>query len=694
MTLKLFVYFKHYTESDNSPESILAKALRFGEIKMKITKLLISGAGATGKSSLIAMLLGENPVRRHNSTLLSRPVRHARFTAEGDSSQKWECVDNPADLEELLAGGIKNLPTKEPLEQTHISPLSSFSSLPNVEAAYSTSKTFASLVPRVKRAVKSKSLQTVHWIYTIDSGGQPAFQDILPAFIRGNSVNIHTLKLCDSLTDRIKMVFSIDGHMCESEDLCMTSLQLIKTLVRSSTSSHFLTDGAKKAKPHCIVVGTFYDKIGKSTEHLQKINHQLQDNLQYCDDVLVPSEHGIIFPVDTTVEGEEREDKASELREMIIDQTSVERDIPVKWFTFELELRKQKNEQGILSMDECIQVGKMFEMDGTEVKECIKYLHEQTLLLYFEKPLPNTVFIYAQTILDKVSAIIFVSLLNYKTRQLRRAVRKLPNDNSDVKNLRSQGRFYRKLLDCLPDVLSCALSKEQSVLFPDVFTADDFLALLEHLLVIAKLPEEGQYFIPCVLPTGPPHEQQKKDFSKKADPLYICWEDMPIPLGLFPALVVQLMRRESGQEFRLPREQQQLRNAICLDCPSLSGAILLVDSIDWMEVYYSGENSQCSQIHQAIIDGISTVVKTFGYQDELSKPRQGFCCQVLCCDCTHKHLCFVPTRQDRPTSVTCSRNLQTKKCSPQQLCWFGSNLTTTGKITFLYPSVLSNLSLY
>ena len=72
-------------------ESMLTKALRRGIVNVKMTKLLISGAVATGKTSLTAMLLGKPPVIEHDSTVLSRPVRHARFTAENDSSLKWEC---------------------------------------------------------------------------------------------------------------------------------------------------------------------------------------------------------------------------------------------------------------------------------------------------------------------------------------------------------------------------------------------------------------------------------------------------------------------------------------------------------------------------------------------------------------------------------------------------------------------------
>ena len=106
------------------------------------------------------MLLGKPPVLEHKSTLLSRPLRHARFTAEGDSNQIWECLDNPADLEKLLASGIKNLPVSdisEPrLNRRSLSPeptvevMDTSGDTSNIEAAYDKSETFASLVPLVE----------------------------------------------------------------------------------------------------------------------------------------------------------------------------------------------------------------------------------------------------------------------------------------------------------------------------------------------------------------------------------------------------------------------------------------------------------------------------------------------------------------------------------------------------------------
>ena len=672
------------------------------EIKIKITKLLISGAAATGKSSLIAMLLGKDPVREHDSTLLSRPVRNARFTAEGDSNREWECLDDPADLRKHLASWIKNMATKDQFEQSRQQESSAeakhedmpeassrlHTSETNVEATYKKTETHASLLSLIDD-VAELNVETVHWIYTIDSGGQPAFQDVLPAFIRGNSVAIHTLKLNECLGDPVKMAFSVDGNsISPSKELCMTNFQLIETLVRSSSTHRLVDSNNTLTKPRCIILGTFHDKINECTETIEEKDRQL-GNIHHIKDVLIKpgGTEKVIFPVNTTIEGVERKEVASRLRKKITEThgRSIEAKIKIEWFVFELHLRslvEKMNQQGIVSMQECKRIGREdLGMKDEDVQKCIEHLHDQTLLLYFKDVLDNTIFLNPRSILDKVSAILFVSFLDDNTSLsiIEDIIDQLPSRSSE--NLRIRGRFDMEFLKCLP-VLSKSFNLHTS--FIDIFTADDLLKLLKHLFVIAELPDKGQYFIPCVLPTEPLEYQEKKDFSNDANELCFRWEKMPIPLGLFPALVVQLMQRENGQEFTLS-EKQQLRNAIYLDCPPMGGAILLVDSIDWIEVYYSGENSKCSQIRRTIVDGISSVVNTFGYQDELRRPRQGFYCQVdkECCNCTRKHLCFVPTDQDRPTVVTCSKTSQVKNCSPQQIYWFDSVHTSTGTYTVI-----------
>ena len=171
---------------------------------------------------------------------------------------------------------------------------------------------------------------------------------------------------------------------------------------------------------------------------------------------------------------------------------------------------------------------------------------------------------------------------------------------------------------------------------------------------------------------------------------------MPIPLGLFPALVVQLLQRVGDLQFKLSKSkrQQQLRNAISLSCPSMGGAILLVDSIDWMEVYYSGDNCKCPKIRHAVLASVSAVIDKFGYNPALHNPREGFLCQAdEQCKSAPPHPSTVPTGDDR-SNLTCSRDpCKTYRWSvPRQSCWFDSEPTPSGKQLQTYNNKCCYLS--
>ena len=656
---------------------------------MIITKLLLSGAAATGKSSLIALLLGQPPVLEHDSTLLSRPLRHARLTAgKDDLCQKWESYDDPEELVELLADGIEDVPTVGQVEQSQSTqePVRFLSDETSTQkTSLPKSRTLDELVLKCEVAAKSNRLQNIHWIYTVDSGGQPAFLDVLPAFIRCHSVTIHTVKLNKALDDPVEMVFSVKGKTFAAlEKLCLTNLQLIQTLVRSVSSTHFnFHPSNQTAAPYCILVGTFKDELESElrdelkdefkTEDYEKaidrVDRQLRNSLNYSSNVHECQDR-LIFPVNTVVEGEEREEVAAELREIITDTngTSQEIDIPVRWFVFELELRKQAEaqDQGILSIDKCMEVGRRFEMNDDEVLECVKYLHEQTLLLYFDKCLPKTIFIHAQSILDKVSAILLLTYLG-PSRIFDKIKRGLPRSSCD--DLKKNGLFNKDLIDCLHTLLE--FGWELKVDFTASFTVEDFLNLLEHLLVIAQVPGQNKYFIPCVLPTEFPSEQKKTDYLKENSELVLYWKDMPIPQGLFPALVVQLLQRKTEPCFTIPSQsyqEQQLRHAIFLSSDSTGGGILLVDSVGWLEVYFAGDMSYCPQIRHAILQGISEIVTKFEYQSEIRFPKEGFICWASRECKSSPHPCYI---KQASSTAYCTKVLSKScPCSDKHLCWF------------------------
>jgi len=152
---------------------------------------------------------------------------------------------------------------------------------------------------------------------------------------------------------------------------------------------------------------------------------------------------------------------------------------------------------------------------------------------------------------------------------------------------------------------------------------------------------------------------------------------------VFPALVVQLLQRTDTPTFSLPLQgsgQKQLRNSICLTCAPIAGGVLLVDSIYWMEVYYTGPCSTCPTIRQVVLNGISEVVSKLNYQPNLQTPKQGFLCQACSPAFSMPHPSYVSV-SGKELSVTCIKNpiLVDDVTSDRQQCWFGATCEMPGK---------------
>ena len=120
------------------------------------------------------------------------------------------------------------------------------------------------LISHAVAGTVSDDLIRCTWIHITDSGGQPQFSDISRAFVRGNSVNVIAFKLTESLNQKPKFLYSINGKVLnQPSDLQMTNLEFIQHFIRSIVSSKYrLKSGFKSIefKPYIVVLGTYYDR--------------------------------------------------------------------------------------------------------------------------------------------------------------------------------------------------------------------------------------------------------------------------------------------------------------------------------------------------------------------------------------------------------------------------------------------------
>ena len=630
------------------------------------------------------LLLNLPPPTLHHSTYVAtapevRRIETASLIAGSEStdssftSQFWEEINTPY-VKRMIAKAIKIGVPSSPVDSTtqhedsnsssdddgsqeetspDLNEVTSVSpSKPTAPPVAQTVNEIAEIMPTVK---ESPELFNSHWIYCVDSGGQAAFLDIAPAILRYSPVNILTQKLNKKLEDKPKFFFSFKGREIGAPvEREITNLQLLESSFRSLASIdqpdlRKIHVEFSHPEPSLLVLGTFFDKITECVgESLEEKNVRLWSTLSqfrgvhvnYCE-----AKKEIIFPVNTTARGES-EMKIAERIRTIVSRSYIEAEIPARWFLFKLELEdlQKITKSMVVNKRECFRIGLTLEMDRKDIEASLLYYHDLTIFLYFPAVLPNVVFLHPQPLFNKLSEVISISFAD--------AVTYLEEMNIVVPRnahlqLKAEGIFTRELLDCLPDGFSLD------------FTADDFLKLMEDIFIIAPLPEKGKFFLPCVLPTTSNLENIRSSFAKVTDALVLTWDMKPIPQGIFPALAVNLVKRQKSPKLDLYRpptsdepseELLQYRNAIQLLCLDLGGGVLLVDAIYSLDVYYSGPSANCSAVRNAVVEGIGDIVKKFQYKPILSSPQEHFYCSICS---SSNHLC---RPDDTKKILTCCRN--------------------------------------
>ena len=549
-----------------------------GWVNINILRIAIMGPPATGKTSFLHLLFNWKPPKHHHSTPIgNRPIRAIQRVAAHDEGNVWSTIGIP-ELKLMMAEAARLVGS---FDREEIAPISSHQQtsiaqitsvvedtpsciegegeiykrqaiLPvlatTVEKLLSISahtdacmdNEDSKLIPDpshfpeevLQSLAQGKTSGALHestWINVLDSGGQPQFADISRAFIHDNVINIIVLKLTQHLNDKPTFVYSINGKvLTQPAVLQMTYIQLIQSFVRSIVSSKYTVNkGLGEVKPLFVVVGTYHDHTHgikgflKSIETLAEKNRQLLHALrEYKEHLVFYNEHNkkLIFPVNNLCKSN-RENISSEIRKRITcSNKPIPIKIPIRWYMFEVKVKEEslKVAHGMVTLDTCEQIGMKIGMGKQEVSQCIKYLNSLSLFLYFPV-LPHVVFTNPQYLLDMVTSLIRVSFIDYPKELLTKDLVLPPGTQQE---LIRKGLFSEELL--------LYLSLE---FFPNLFTQNHLIELLQYLFIIAPVRETTPflYFLPSALPTRYITEDEKKKFSQSCEPLLLCFKHKVIP---------------------------------------------------------------------------------------------------------------------------------------------------------------------
>ena len=147
------------------------------------------------------------------------------------------------------------------------------------------------LMPYIAKTEDNAPLGDIDWVYFIDSGGQPQFHQLLPAFMHHTNLNIFVLRLCDKLSDHPTVEYYDERGTCTSST---ASLMTNKEILQCCTADQ---DGDSRL----LIVGTHRDQEEKCKETREEKNEQLLELLTpTMKDHMMPfSADELIFPVNT-----------------------------------------------------------------------------------------------------------------------------------------------------------------------------------------------------------------------------------------------------------------------------------------------------------------------------------------------------------------------------------------------------------
>jgi len=208
---------------------------------------------------------------------------------------------------------------------------------PNITAALkSLSATEEEFVDLIEQSSGSEALMQVELVQITDTGGQPQFHEVLPAFLRGTTICIFVQKLSECLDAHPQVEYYDENGIaiCTPYRSPKTNLQILKHCIRTMQS--FCCQKGRGKAPKLVFIGTYKDREHECSETRETKNQKLVEILlpAFEEEVVYYQldKEELIFPLNARFPGEEERRIAEEIQRLIITKCCPEPvDIPLRW---------------------------------------------------------------------------------------------------------------------------------------------------------------------------------------------------------------------------------------------------------------------------------------------------------------------------------------------------------------------------
>ena len=678
--------------------------LKEGEVELKVTRINMHGAPGAGKTCSKHLLLNEPPPSSTNSTPIACPAVQATRISIDDENKKWERVE-VQDLYDQLASHLKEAPNKTKHEKK--SPLhnifdsSDETSLEDEAEDEPATKNEPTKIPTKNEPTKNptknellvseikptetevmKGVINVHetgnakklstnWVYFIDSGGQPAYRELLPLFTRAAALNIITIDLTKPLDEKCEFQYRISQNTSPiNTDLKYSNRDIICSTITSEAMLNpieipYVSESDMPSHPHYLILGTRKELVPE--EKLKEMNESLRE-YKANRKVIPRNKHQIIFSVNTLLSaGSKEREEASVSLCTAVSNCRVEMTIklPIRLLTFEIVLQLEANnkKQSFLTREEVIKVGRSLRLDTeSDIDDALQYLHNVTIILYYHDVLPNLIFVNPKPILDTFSRLIAITYVDHDKLHL---LANPPPSADERDSLTKFGLFKEDLLTIVGKQI-----------FNVDFQPSHMIKLLIHLHIIAKVEnrEEGDYFFPCALPSY----EALNPAPTVIRPLLIAWEinnsgttTLAIPQGLFPLTIVHLLEQKDEVDFS-PDPNSKNKFYRCHDAMSLrvynQHFIHIINRYTHIEIHFRGDCKESSQkICELITEAIEKSCRDLKCKDNY----------IFAFECPKNECYCIIQKNDKSSTwyhcTHCEIQCKVLESDDSYRCWFFSD---------------------
>ena len=552
-----------------------------------------------------------------------------------------------------------------------------------------TQQQLAQLIEKCPVAQQIFELQLMHFV---DSGGQPQFHEVLPAFIHNTALIVVVLNLSEELSAYSQMEFCDKKGKTHKEE-CASLLSNEEIMEHQVLTLQAKPSGLSEDRKSMVVaVGTHRDveermaREGTLKETRAQKNEKLHRIfLPWLLHMLIlyrpPGE--VIFPVNMLKPDDDDWQVLRFLRQKIMEAnlfTTIK--IPAGWFILEQDILKFASGKGrkIVLVLECARIADSLKIRGEILEAALLYFHSLNVFLYCPQVLPGLVFIDPQVPLNCV-----YELVAFQFKMSCRAVMGVAVDD------------YQRLMKGIV-TLKFMKSKHFTHCFvSELYEPRHALKLFQSLFIAAPLGN-GEYLMPFLL----------KCVAKTELHTYLPSHSFPVPLlmlfrskstqqvaiapnGTFCGLVACLI---SKYKWNISRNDSIATQCLARNIAILSYAkppvtITLVNRQSFFVVYVRSDDKDvyehfCPELRQTMFDAVNSVMTAFKYNN--SRPTLAFLCPCKRED-EAEHHAAVPERYRKKAYLSCSKFTSSSPLTAEHKVWMAIVLPhAAGKAYLIHVS--------